>query len=84
MSRLARWTSILVIAAVGMGCGGQSKDGDNNNNEPLCGNGVLDPGESCDSTDFGGHTCISQGFLGGTLTRTPDLCTIDTTGPVDA
>ncbi|MGH0030943.1 MAG: hypothetical protein ACQGVC_14210 [Myxococcota bacterium] len=32
-----------------------------------CGNGVLDPGEECDGSDFGGETCASVGFTSGTL-----------------
>ena len=34
---------------------------------PLCGDGVLDPGEACDGGDLGGATCQSQGFDAGTL-----------------
>jgi hypothetical protein len=33
----------------------------------LCGNGKIDPGEQCDGSDFGGATCQSLGFAGGTL-----------------
>ena len=33
----------------------------------LCGNGVINTGEQCDSTDLGGQTCVSRGFLSGTL-----------------
>jgi hypothetical protein len=33
----------------------------------LCGNGVIDPGEQCEGTDFGGKTCTTFGFGGGTL-----------------
>lgn len=32
---------------------------------PLCGNGVLDPGEICDGAELDGETCQSQGFAGG-------------------
>ncbi|HLK10509.1 MAG TPA: DUF1566 domain-containing protein [Candidatus Binatia bacterium] len=43
-----------------------------------CGNGVIDPGEECDGTSFGGATCASLGFpLGGTL-RCTAACTINT------
>ncbi|HVR99741.1 MAG TPA: matrixin family metalloprotease, partial [Thermoanaerobaculia bacterium] len=34
---------------------------------PVCGNGVLEAGETCDGADLGGQTCISQGFSGGSL-----------------
>ena len=34
---------------------------------PVCGDGVIDPGEDCDGTNLGGSTCSSLGFSGGTL-----------------
>lgn len=43
---------------------------------PTCGDGVLDPGEECDGTNFGGVTCEGLCYPGGTLTCTPQ-CTID-------
>ncbi|MBU1241481.1 hypothetical protein KKF84_09355 [Myxococcota bacterium] len=43
----------------------------------LCGNGTMDPGESCDGTDLGGATCQAQGFLGGTLSCAAS-CLFDT------
>ncbi|TVQ99889.1 MAG: hypothetical protein EA398_11850 [Deltaproteobacteria bacterium] len=49
--------------------------------EDLCGNGVLDPGESCDGADLGGVTCGSLGFDGGTLACTAE-CAFDTSGCV--
>ncbi len=45
----------------------------------LCGNGALDAGESCDGADFGGKTCQTFGFPGGTLACTAD-CEILATG----
>jgi hypothetical protein len=38
-------------------------------NDPVdpCGNGVIDAGEACDGTLFGGQTCQSNGFDGGSL-----------------
>jgi hypothetical protein len=34
-----------------------------------CGDGFIDPSESCDGNDnLGGATCVSQGFVSGTLT----------------
>lgn len=47
--------------------------------EELCGNGALDEGETCDGTNFGGKTCVTQGFVGGTLACTA-ACKFDTTG----
>jgi len=34
---------------------------------PVCGNGVKEGTEECDGSDFGGVTCQSRGFAGGTL-----------------
>ncbi|MFC1687975.1 hypothetical protein ACFL0L_05385 [Patescibacteria group bacterium] len=43
-----------------------------------CGNGIAEPGEQCDGTDFRGRTCDTyQSFRGGTLICT-DRCTIST------
>ena len=45
-----------------------------------CGNGILDSGEECDSSDFGGATCSSEGnFDGGSLTCSAN-CTMEMTG----
>ncbi len=44
-----------------------------------CGNGSLQPGESCDGVEFGDATCQSRGFFGGALACT-DLCRIDESG----
>jgi cysteine-rich repeat protein len=41
-----------------------------------CGNGMLDPGEDCDADNLGGRTCITQGFVTGTLACAS--CQIDT------
>ena len=45
----------------------------------LCGNGKIDPGESCDGTDFGSQTCASLGLGTGSLICTAG-CTIDVSG----
>lgn len=42
-----------------------------------CGNTYKEPVEECDHGDFGGSTCQSLGYDGGTLFCTP-LCTIST------
>lgn len=34
---------------------------------PLCGNGVIDPGEDCDGAELAGDSCQSHGFADGTL-----------------
>lgn len=41
-----------------------------------CGNGVLNPGESCDGSDLGDATCLSEAQQGGTLRCNSD-CTFD-------
>src|SRR3989338_8880514 len=33
-----------------------------------CGDGFIDPGETCDGSALNGATCSSQGFASGTLT----------------
>eukprot|EP00957_Ditylum_brightwellii_P113154 8629590-Ditylum_brightwellii.AAC.1 len=44
-----------------------------------CGDGVLDPMETCDTNEFGTKTCSDYGFIGGgTLSCRSDLCTIMT------
>jgi hypothetical protein len=42
-----------------------------------CGNGTLDPGETCDGNALGGYTCQDFGYLGGTLECTPDCSGFD-------
>ncbi len=34
---------------------------------PGCGDGIIQTGEECDSSNLNGASCISQGFSGGTL-----------------
>jgi hypothetical protein len=47
----------------------------------VCGDNLADPGEQCDGSDFGGATCVSLGFTGGSLscssscTRSTSACT---------
>ena len=47
-----------------------------------CGDGTIDPGETCDGANLGGQTCISMGFDTGTLACAPN-CTFNTGGCVD-
>ncbi|HEY4224024.1 MAG TPA: hypothetical protein VGO62_21860, partial [Myxococcota bacterium] len=42
-----------------------------------CGDGIRDPGEQCDGSDFAGASCASLGFTGGTLLCTG--CQLDAT-----
>jgi Zn-dependent metalloprotease len=46
----------------------------------FCGDNMIDPGETCDGTDLGGETCISQGCTGGTLACESDCSAFDTSG----
>jgi hypothetical protein len=57
--------------------GGSSGTSSGTTSSP-CGNGVIDPGESCDGTDLDGATCESLGEGTGTLSCDPVTCTFDT------
>lgn len=43
-----------------------------------CGNGIIEPAESCDGANLGGQTCASQGLGGGTLACAPNCQGFDT------
>ena len=49
----------------------------------VCGDGVVDPGESCDGAALGAATCASLGFVAGPLACGAD-CAFDTGGCEDA
>lgn len=36
-------------------------------NQPTCGDGVKSSGEQCDTNDYGGSTCATEGFSSGSL-----------------
>lgn len=44
--------------------------------DPVCGDAMILGDEECEGTNFGGATCASRGFTGGSLTCT--ACAIDT------
>ncbi|MBN2724881.1 MAG: amidohydrolase family protein [Deltaproteobacteria bacterium] len=46
----------------------------NTNVQPVCGNGIIETDESCDSTNLDGKTCINinQGYTGGVLSCADD------------
>lgn len=46
--------------------------------DPICGDGIVDDGEVCDTDTLGGESCESQGFLGGALGCLPDCTAHDT------
>lgn len=51
---------------------------------PVCPNGVQETGEECDGSDFGSTTCVSLGYVSGTLGCYDTNCTIYTTSCVSA
>ncbi len=63
--------------------GGKKNNGNNNND--LCGNSVIDTGESCDGDNLNGYECddMIEGFTGGILRCASD-CTFDTSGCTSA
>lgn len=44
-----------------------------------CGNNIREGSEECDGSDLNGETCVSRGFIGGTLSCN-DNCTFNTFG----
>lgn len=49
------------------GSGGNVVSGSGGSPAATCGNGSIEPGESCDGTSLNGSTCVSLGFAAGTL-----------------
>lgn len=37
----------------------------------VCGNDILEDGEQCDTSKLGGQTCVTRGYIGGTLACYP-------------
>jgi hypothetical protein len=76
-----------VVATLVTGCpSGVGIAGNNNANDnvdggpdPVCGDGVREAGEQCDSDDLAGQDCVSLGFTGGALACAAD-CTFDRSG----
>jgi hypothetical protein len=46
---------------------------------PCCGNGIVEPGESCDGENLADNRCATLGFSGGEI-RCKDDCSFDTCG----
>lgn len=42
-----------------------------------CGDGIIQLGEDCDGANLNSHTCITEGFLSGSISCTPS-CTLNT------
>ncbi|MBN2493142.1 MAG: hypothetical protein JXR96_01020 [Deltaproteobacteria bacterium] len=68
MSGSWKWGLVGLILAALLGCNGDE--------QPECGNGVLEQGEACDGLDFGEQTCQGLGHDGGELWCT-DRCELD-------
>ena len=49
-----------------------------------CGDGAITGAEVCDGDDLGGESCVSQGFIGGTLACSDDCLSYDTSGCIPA
>ncbi len=46
---------------------------------PFCGDGIRQEGEECDHQDFGGKTCVDEGYYAGQLVCRPE-CKIEASG----
>ncbi len=85
---MQRFFTLAFAVAILGGCasGGASSDGGqarHDGGQPgidggpdLCGNGAVDPGEECDSSDLGGQSCTGLGYASGNLGCLAD-CTFD-------
>ncbi|MBU1446213.1 hypothetical protein KKD70_03050 [Patescibacteria group bacterium] len=51
--------------------------------EPFCGDGTINGTETCEATDLNGKTCVTQGFVGGTLACDSNCMGFDTSSCVD-
>lgn len=88
--RFASASTLVLVAGLSGGClvsfsapDENTNTNDNNNNDipPGCGNGILESGEICDGTDFGGLTCPTAvvGTEFGELVCT-ESCRLDVSG----
>ena len=50
----------------------------------VCGDGLITGNEQCDGSNLNGQTCVSRGYVGGTLAclggQHPNMCQFDTSG----
>ncbi|MBU1508991.1 choice-of-anchor J domain-containing protein [Myxococcota bacterium] len=75
----------FIVSLLSTGCDDGGKKSNNNNvnntNNAVCGNSILETGETCDGTDLGTLTCetVEGDFTGGTLACTAG-CALDTAG----
>lgn len=52
-------------------------------NTPGCPDGDIDPGEVCDGSELDGETCVTQGYVAGTLACSGDCLSYDTSSCVE-
>ncbi|MGM0596439.1 MAG: hypothetical protein ACQES9_05305 [Myxococcota bacterium] len=57
-----------------------SNTNNTNNNNSICGNGIIEGDEVCDSTNLAGEDCESQGFDSGVLACAEDCSAFDNGG----
>lgn len=73
--RNMRFLSLLALGFALVGCrdqGTKRKDEPLPVRTPMCGDGILDPGESCDGSELGMATCQGLGFDTGSLSCASD------------
>jgi len=51
---------------------------------PICGNGILETGEACDSTNFGGKFCSDYGFSQGNLACSNNCSSVITSSCINS
>lgn len=78
LCRLVMVSMGAAAVILGAGCG---DDDGGDPVVPVCGNGVLEAGETCDGSELAGQDCISFGWFMGTLSCTTD-CDYDVSGCV--
>ena len=76
------FTVIMLACSLLVSCGGESEPCEcpwcGYCPHPYCGDGILNRGEECDSSDLAGETCESLGFTDGGTLACDDSCTFDT------
>lgn len=68
-SMIKRMSPLLLCFALA-GCATEPEE------EPVCGNGIVELGESCDGPNVRSETCTSSGYLNGNL-RCDNYCQLD-------
>ena len=68
----------LTLPLTLLGACAANRDNEQENKNSTCGNGLIDPGESCDGIQLGGASCESLGYAGGGSLGCKADCTFDT------